>query len=204
MYLFFFLIQGHRSTDFCPWALKVKSRRLFQSIRMELKKRNPWNLGAKQVFQSPFGWRNEMMSYLLISDCLHRNHLCWLCRIMDGSESTQVYNFWWRTRYSNSQAFLALSLFSFIQARHSLSQQSTRNTFRVPCFCSVGEGGQSACEQWTWFQLLISAPKEVKQEDVVENEVGHGASTTGIESGKAWLTWPRSTEPGRGISETGL
>lgn len=34
------------------------------------------------------------------------------------------------------------------------------------------------------FQLLISAPKKVKQEDVVENEVGHGARIIGIGSGK--------------------
>ena len=136
------------------------------------------------------------MSYLLISDCLHRNHLCWLCRIMDGSESTQVYNFWWRTRYSEQTPkhfqLYPCSVLSQYVIHSANGAHGTPSMLRTSIL--VGEGGQCACEQWTGFQLLISAPKKVKQEDVVENEVGHGASTTGIGSGKAWLTWPRSTE----------
>lgn len=156
------------------------------------------------------------MSYLLISDCLHRNHLCWLCRIMDGSESTQVYSFWWRTRYSEQTPkhfqLYPCSVLSQYVIHSANGARGTPSMLRTSIL--VGEGGQCASERWTGLQLLISAldsapdsatdfsSQESKRGSVVESGVGPGASTIGIGSGKAWLTWPRSTEAGGGIPET--
>lgn len=99
------------------------------------------------------------MSYLLISDCLHRNHLCWLCRIMDGSESTQVYSFWWRTRYSEQTPkhfqLYPCSVLSQYVIHSANGARGTPSMLRTSIL--VGEGGQCASERWTGLQLLISA-----------------------------------------------
>ncbi|EDL88612.1 N-acylsphingosine amidohydrolase (acid ceramidase)-like (predicted), isoform CRA_b [Rattus norvegicus] len=67
----------------------------FYYVQTSFLKRKSRRLGmVANTFNPSTQERQSNIFSFPLSDCIHGDHFCWLCRTVDRSKSPQVYNFW--------------------------------------------------------------------------------------------------------------